>query len=61
MTFRREVSPQFAALMEENKGSLTDGETKKVRVISTEKPVSGATKRGVDGKHKILKVLGGAV
>ena len=28
MTFRRDVSPLFAALMEENGGSLTDGETK---------------------------------
>ena len=39
------MSPLFAALMEENGGSLTDGETKKVRIISTGKPVAGATKR----------------
>ena len=29
MTFQGDVSPQFAALMEENRGSLTDGETKR--------------------------------
>ena len=35
VTFRRDVSPWFAALMEENGGSLTDGETKKAKIIST--------------------------
>ena len=33
------------ALMEENGGSLTDGETKTVRIACTGKPVEGVTRR----------------
>ena len=45
VTFRKDVSPLFAALMEENGGSLTDGTTKKVRIASTGNPVAGVTRR----------------
>ena len=34
MTFRRNASPLFAALMEENGGSLTDGTKKEARIMS---------------------------
>ena len=65
MTFRRAVSPKFAALLEENGVSLTDEETKGPRVKSTGRPVAGETRRRLkiclrNGKHKIQKVLGGA-
>ena len=45
MTFRIEESREFAALMDENGGSLTDGTTKEARVMSTGRPVAGETKR----------------
>ena len=45
MTFRRDASPLFAALMEENAGSLTDGTTKETRIMSTGRLVAGETRR----------------
>ena len=47
MTFRRDVNPLFAALMDENGGSLTNGETKGARVKSTGRLVAGETKRSL--------------
>ena len=52
VTFRRDASPFFAALMEENGGSLTDETTKEAILMNTWRPVAGETRRRLKICHK---------